>query len=115
MLKGFAHPAPMMLAMIVSGNTRGTSGAEHLISHAIDEYFPEKSTIHGIQVGWAQGVIAKRWRNDPYQINDFFSRIGLQEVFNKMVPWSEEEFDFLIPYAKKIRNRYTIFNHFSDL
>ncbi len=98
------------LAMIISGNTRGTSGAEHLISHAIDEYFPEKSTIHGIQVGWAQGIIAKRWRNDPFKVNKFFLQIGLQEKFNEMVPWSEEEFDILIPYAKRIRNRYTIFN-----
>lgn len=98
------------LAMIVSGNTRGTSGAEHLISHAIDEYFPEKSTIHGIQVGWAHGIIAKRWRNDPYNINDFFSKIGLHDVFNNIVPWSEEEFNSLIPYAKQIRNRYTILN-----
>ena len=98
------------LAMIVSGNTRGTSGAEHLISHAIDEYFPEKSTIHGIQVGWAQGIIAKRYRNDPYSINEFFQQIGLKEVFDKMVPWKEEEFDSLIPYAKRIRKRYTVFN-----
>ena len=98
------------LAMIVSGNTRGTSGAEHLISHAIDEYFPEKSTIHGIQVGWAQGIIAKRWRNDPYKVNEFYSRIGLDKIYEKMIPWSEDEFDMLIPYAKKIRSRYTIFN-----
>ena len=98
------------LAMIVSGNTRGTSGAEHLISHAIDEYFPEKSTIHGIQVGWAQGIIAKRYRNDPFNINNFFQQIGLKEVFDKMVPWREGDFDSLIPYAKKIRNRFTIFN-----
>ena len=98
------------LAMIVSGNTRGTSGAEHLISHAIDEYFPEKSTIHGLQVGWAQGIIAKRWRNDPYKINEFFEQIGLQDIYGKMVPWGEDEFDSLIPYAKRIRNRYTIFN-----
>lgn len=98
------------LAMIVSGNTRGTSGAEHLISHAIDEYFPEKSTIHGIQVGWAQAIIAKRWRNDPYRINDFYQQIGLQKIFAKMIPWTEDEFDLLIPYAKKIRNRFTIFN-----
>lgn len=98
------------LAMIVSGNTRGTSGAEHLISHAIDEYFPEKSTIHGIQVGWAQGIIAKRYRNDPFKINEYFQQIGLTEVYDKMVPWKEEEFDSLIPYARKIRNRFTIFN-----
>lgn len=98
------------LAMIVSGNTRGTSGAEHLISHAIDEYFPEKSTIHGIQVGWAQGIIAQRYRKDPYKINEFFQQIGLKDVFDKIVPWKEEEFDSLIPYAKRIRQRYTIFN-----
>ena len=98
------------LAMIVSGNTRGTSGAEHLISHAIDEYFPEKSTIHGIQVGWAQGIIAKRWRNDPFKVNEFFRQIGLHEIFEKMIPWTEEEFESLIPYAKTIRNRFTIFN-----
>ena len=98
------------LAMIVSGNTRGTSGAEHLISHAIDEYFPERSTIHGIQVGWAQGIIAKRFRRDPFKINDFFKQFGLQDIYDKMVPWRECEFDKLIPYAKKIRNRYTIFN-----
>lgn len=98
------------LAMIVSGNTRGTSGAEHLISHAIDEYFPEKSTIHGIQVGWAQGIIAKRWRNDPYNINHFFEQMGLLDVFDKMIPWKDAEIDSLIPYAMKIRNRYTVFN-----
>lgn len=98
------------LAMIVSGNTRGTSGAEHLISHAIDEYFPEKSTIHGIQVGWAQGIIAKRYRDDPFKINEYYQQIGLTEVYDKMVPWKEEEFDALIPYAKRIRQRYTIFN-----
>lgn len=98
------------LSMIISGNTRGTSGAEHMISHAIDEYFPEKSTIHGIQVGWAQGIIARRWRNDPYRVNEYYEKMGLQEVFNKIIPWSEEEFDSLIPYSKRIRNRYTIFN-----
>lgn len=98
------------LSMIISGNTRGTSGAEHLISHAIDEFFPEKSTIHGLQVGWAQGIIAKRWRRDPYMVNDFYNKMGLQDVFDEMIPWKEDEFDGLIPYAKKIRKRYTIFN-----
>lgn len=98
------------LAMIVSGNTRGTSGAEHLISHAIDEYFPEKSTVHGIQVGWAQGIIAKRYRKDPFKVNVFYECIGLDNVYEKMVPWKEEDFDMLIPYAMKIRNRYTVLN-----
>ena len=99
------------LGMIISCNTRGTSGAEHLISHAIDEYFPNKSTIHGIQVGWAQTLIAKKYHNDPYKVNEFYKNVGLMKIFNEMIPWSEEEFENLIPYAKKIRNRYTIFDH----
>ena len=98
------------LAMIVSGNTRGTSGAEHLISHAIDEYFPEKAIIHGIQVGWAQGIIAKRFRNDQFKVNEYYQQIGLTEVYEKMIPWCNQDFDMLIPYAKAIRKRYTIFN-----
>lgn len=98
------------LSMIASGNSRATSGAEHLISHAIDEFFPEKSTIHGIQVGWAQGIIAKRYRNDPYYVNDFHQKIGLTKIFEEMIPWSEDDFDMLIEYAMKIRKRYTVFN-----
>lgn len=99
------------LGMIMSGNTRGTSGAEHLISHAIDEFFPEKSTIHGIQVGWAQAIIERKYRDDPYRVNEFYENVGLNNLFKEMIPWSEEEFESLIYYAKQIRKRYTIFNY----
>jgi glycerol-1-phosphate dehydrogenase [NAD(P)+] len=101
------------LSMIVSSDTRGTSGAEHLISHAIDEYFPEKSTIHGLQVGWAHLMIEKKYRNNASafeKINSFFDKIGLLSLFSEMIPWSENDFEMLIPYAIKIRNRYTIFS-----
>lgn len=95
-------------SMIMSGNTRGTSGAEHLISHAIDEYFPEKSTIHGIQVGWAHSIIEKKYRHDSFHIVEFYKNIGLNKIFENMIPWNEDDIDGLIPFAKKIRNRYTI-------
>lgn len=101
------------LAMIIAGNTRVSSGAEHLISHAIDEYFPEKSTTHGLQVGWAHLIIEKRYRQKSSmydELNDFFISIGLKKVLDECIPWTEEEFDGLIPYARRIRNRYTIFN-----
>lgn len=98
------------LAMIIGGNTRMTSGAEHLISHAIDEYFPEKSSIHGLQVGWAHSIIERRYRSDSYNIPDFFERIGVNRSIANNVSFKEEEFESLIPYALKIRNRYTIFN-----
>lgn len=100
------------LAMIIAGNTRVSSGAEHLISHAIDEYFPHKSTIHGLQVGWAHLMIEKHYRKGFIykELNEFFDSIGLLNAFENHIPWDEDEFANLIPYAKIIRNRYTIFN-----
>lgn len=99
------------LAMIIGGNTRMTSGAEHMISHAIDEYFPEKSTIHGLQVGWAHLLIEKKYRknNEEFsRLSEFFEAIGLNEAFKEAIPWNDEDLDSLIPYARKIRNRFTI-------
>ena len=101
------------LAMIVGGNTRMTSGSEHMISHAIDEYFSEKSTIHGLQVGWAHLLIEKECRKDIKcfnYLNDFYEKIGLNEEIQKRIGFSNEEFKSLIPYALKIRNRYTVLN-----
>ena len=98
------------LSMSISGNTRGASGAEHMISHAIDKYYPEKATIHGLQVGWALQIIEKRYRGDEYGINDFFERIGIKKLIEEKVPFSEADFDALVPLAKKIRKRYTILN-----
>ena len=44
------------------------------------------------------------------ELNEFYDSIGLNKVLEECIPWKEEEFESLIPYAKKIRNRYTIFN-----
>lgn len=101
------------LAMIIAGNTRVSSGAEHLISHAIDEYFPEKSTIHGLQVGWAHLVIEKNYRknSDMYsELKEFYDSIGVTEAIKECIQWKEEDIQMLIPFAKQIRNRYTVFN-----
>jgi len=98
------------LSMILSGDTRGTSGAEHMISHAIDEYFPEKSTVHGIQVAWGH-LQAEKFRGDQgnfMEIYLFFEKMGiLQEVTNRL-NFNSEEFSRLITLSRTIRNRYTI-------
>lgn len=101
------------LSMIICGSTRPNSGAEHLISHAIDEYFPQRSSVHGLQVGWAHMILEKYYRNNPKShkvLCDFFMRMGMTEIFDEYIPWRENEFASLIPYALKIRNRYTVFN-----
>lgn len=98
------------LAMSIAGSTRGASGAEHMISHAIDKYYPERATIHGLQVGWAHAIIERRYRNDVFGINKFFDKIGLTELIAEKVQFTEEEFDQLVPLAMKLRKRYTILN-----
>jgi glycerol-1-phosphate dehydrogenase [NAD(P)+] len=98
------------LSMILSGDTRGTSGAEHMISHAIDEYFPEKSTIHGIQVGWGH-LQTEMLRGDKRSYNEiysFFENMGILEEINSRIFFEKEEFTKLIMLSKTIRNRYTI-------
>lgn len=101
------------LSMIVAGSTRCTSGAEHLISHAIDEYYPERSTIHGLQVGWAHMIIEKHYRgeNSIYEkLHDFYRRIGLLGAIEEYVKWDEDEFGTLIAPARTMRDRFTVFN-----
>lgn len=101
------------LSMIVCGTTRVTSGAEHLISHAIDEFFPERSSIHGLQVGWAHLIIEKRFRHNESEyrrLNRLYQGIGLNDAIQRNIKFDEEEFDLLIPLAKTMRNRYTVFN-----
>lgn len=101
------------LAMIIAGNTRVSSGAEHLISHAIDEYFPDKSTVHGLQVGWAHLIVERDYRknlNSYNELNMFFESIGINQAVSENIGFDEKDFAMLVPYAMRIRNRYTIFN-----
>lgn len=101
------------LSMIVCGTTRVTSGAEHLVSHAIDEYFPNRSTVHGLQVGWAHLLVEKKYRKDQTmydKLYTFYEKIGLLDAIRLNVKFSEDEFGTLVPLAKTMRNRFTIFN-----
>jgi len=102
------------LSMIWNGSSRPSSGSEHLISHAIDEFYPEKSSLHGIQVAWAFLLIEKYCRKDLKFYNilkAFYDQIGLGKMIEK-IPFSDEDFFNLIPLAIKIRNRYTILNEY---
>lgn len=101
------------LSMIVSGDTRGTSGAEHMISHAIDEYFSARSSIHGLQAAWAFLKIEEHIRNNQEyytRLHKFYKEIGLLDVFENFIHLTDDEFFKLIPYARQIRPRYTILN-----
>jgi len=101
------------LSMIISSNTRPASGAEHLISHSIDEYYPEKSTFHGIQVAWGQLLLEKYFRNNDKDyrfLKEYFINIGLYELFEDRIRFSPFEVNNILQKALLIRNRYTILN-----
>jgi len=102
------------LSMSLANSSRPASGSEHMISHAIDEFFQSKSTIHGIQVAWAQLLIEKLLRKDILEferLQSFYSNIGLMPYIED-IPFSEKDFFSLLPLAKNIRNRYTIIDEF---
>jgi len=103
------------LAMLWCGSSRPASGSEHLISHAIDEFYPDKSRIHGIQVAWAYLLIEKYCRKDIQEYDKlklFYNQIGLSALIKAEIPFSDKDFLELIPLAIKIRNRYTILNEY---
>lgn len=99
------------LAMIIAGNTRPASGSEHLISHAIDEYLPEKSTYHGIQVAYGSLLVTKYYRKGLFNnLEEFFSNIGMMKMINKNLVLNKDEIDFIIKKSLSIRQRFTILN-----
>jgi glycerol-1-phosphate dehydrogenase [NAD(P)+] len=103
------------LSMNLALSSRPASGSEHLVSHAIDEFFPEKSTMHGLQVSWAQMMIEKHLRKDldEYErLRSFFGRIGLLQCIEENVPFNDNDFFDLLPLAKRIRNRYTVIDEY---
>ena len=100
------------LSMVLAHSSRPASGAEHMISHAIDQYFPHQSTYHGIQVAWAQLLLEKEIRkSNNYQLlYDFYNEIGILDVIKNNKQLSKPFFYELLPYAIKTRNRYTVLN-----
>lgn len=101
------------LAMIIANSSRPASGSEHMISHAIDELFPERATLHGLQVAWGQLYIEKNFRKDNKaygKLYDFFLQIGLMEEIEKNIHFNTQEIEYIINKAVVIRKRYTILN-----
>jgi len=101
------------LAMIIAKNTRPASGSEHLISHAIDELYPDRATFHGLQVAWGQLIVESKFRGNNRDFSvlyEFFDKIGINKEIESRINFSEAEINNIIEKAKNIRKRYTILN-----
>lgn len=95
------------ISMYIAGSSRPASGAEHLISHAIDYLYPHKSGLHGFQVAYGTLVAEVLRGNDIDELVDIYTRIGLP-TSHRDLGLTEEEIVNAILYAPRMRRRYTI-------
>ena len=97
--------------MVLANSSRPASGAEHLISHAIDDLFPERATLHGLQVAWGHLLVEREFRqpeSDYEKLLVFFERMKMLDEIERDITFSKEEVEQIILRAKTIRDRYTI-------
>ena len=95
------------VSMIISGNSRPASGAEHLISHALDKIL-KAAHPHGIQVGIAT-LFTQRLRGSSVErIKAFYRKIGFP-LSPMEIGISKEVFMDAVKLAPTTRkNRFTI-------
>jgi len=96
-------------SMVIAGNSRPCSGAEHQISHTIDEYFSDRASLHGLQVAWGQLLIENNYRKENYlKLFSFYEKVGVIRSIEKEINFSDDEIFRILGHAKSIRKRYTI-------
>ncbi len=95
------------IAMSIAGSSRPASGAEHLISHALDTIL-DKPKPHGIQVGFATLFTQALRGSDITDIMEVYRSVGFPTTFDA-IGISVDTFMEAIrtaPYTRK--NRFTI-------
>jgi glycerol-1-phosphate dehydrogenase [NAD(P)+] len=101
------------LAMEVSGSSRPCSGAEHLISHALDAS-ETGSALHGEQVGIATIFCLTLHGIDVAPIRRFAEKIGMK-ITPESVSISRDEFIKSVEDGPNMRiGRWTILNAVND-
>ncbi len=97
------------LAMEIAGTSRPCSGAEHSISHAIDELFPDRSTFHGLQVAAATVPMLTLHGRQTRQIADFMKQLQMPIGLHQL-GFGDDEIIEILTCARNMRNRFTILN-----
>lgn len=94
------------ISTVISGNSAPISGAEHLISHALDKC-SKKPAMHGIQVGLASYIMAHVQEHRAERMVKVFTRTGFFE-YVKGLGLVKEDYIHAIKMAPQIKpNRYT--------
>jgi glycerol-1-phosphate dehydrogenase [NAD(P)+] len=104
------------IAMSLAGSSRPCSGAEHLISHAIDNlHLSVPGALHGAQVGSISLFIIWLLRKDVKNAIAFAERIGLPLDWKQLYPDVASHLHEVLQTARTVRpGRTTILDAFSD-
>jgi glycerol-1-phosphate dehydrogenase [NAD(P)+] len=103
------------LAMSLAGSSRPCSGAEHLLSHAIDHLELANDELHGIQVGSISLFVLSLLSDETGVAIDFARSIGLPLDWETLSPKVEASVRSVIENARLMRpDRRTILDDFSD-
>jgi glycerol-1-phosphate dehydrogenase [NAD(P)+] len=94
------------ISMEIAGNSKPASGAEHLISHALDK-FVELPQLHGVQVGIATYIMSKVQNHRFKRISKILTETGFF-TYAKTLKMKKEDFKKAIDLAPSIKpSRYT--------
>ncbi|KHD15214.1 iron-containing alcohol dehydrogenase family protein [Clostridium butyricum] len=94
------------ISMEIAGDSSPASGAEHLISHALDKFL-EDPQLHGVQVGIATYIMAKVQNHRAKRIKTILEETGFFE-YVKTLKMKKDDFKKAIDLAPSIKpGRYT--------
>jgi glycerol-1-phosphate dehydrogenase [NAD(P)+] len=102
------------MAMNISGDTRPSSGSEHLISHVLIKY-NLSSFSHGFQVGSITPFILWLHKETEMKYFCYFKEKRFFWKFTELFDKNDISLEILFQEARIIRNnRYTILNEYSN-
>lgn len=94
------------ISMEIAGDSSPASGAEHLISHALDKIL-DKPELHGVQVGIGTYIMAKVQNHRVQRITHVLNETGFFE-YAKTLKMKKEDFKKAVDLAPSIKpGRYT--------
>lgn len=103
------------LAMSLAGTSRPCSGAEHLLSHAIDHLDLASQELHGIQVGSISLFVMSLLSGSGGAALEFARRIGLPLDWRTLSPELQTSVQEVVTTARKMRpERRTILDSLTD-
>lgn len=101
------------LAMAIAGTSRPCSGAEHLISHALDQLLP-KPFPHGVQVAIATLWVNCLRGNDWQTLRKVFKDLGMATTPEELGITQEQFFQAIIDAPHTRPGRFTILDLHKD-